>query len=127
MEHIENLTRITMRTFYVEVDTNDGDLIGYLVNVSDEDVERWSPLIEKIRAFEPYRVNHFGVTRVHRHNFPLHECRRAEWGEKDPCEMYNITDEELEDFLFAFRIRGGENGFHTITQIVEVKMLNRLV
>lgn len=116
-----------MRTFYVEVDTNDGDLLGNLVDVSDEDVDRWASLIEKIQAFEPYRVIHFGVTQVHRHNFPLHECRRADLGEKDPCEIYNISDEELEDFLFAFRIRGGEYGLHTITKIVEVKLINRLV
>lgn len=116
-----------MRTFYVEVDTNDGDLIGHLVDVSDEDVNRWASLIEKIQAFEPYRVIHFGVTRVHRHNFPMTEYRRADLGEKDPCEIYNISDEELEDFLLAFRITGDECGFHTITKIIEVKLINRLV
>lgn len=116
-----------MRTFYVEVDTNDGDLMANLVDVSDGDVERWTSLIEKIQAFKAYSV----ITRVgecmHHHNFPLGECCRVDLGEKTPCEIYNITEDELEDFLFAFRIRGGENGFHTITKIIEVKLINRLV
>ena len=30
-----------MRTFFVEVDTNDADYIGKLVHVSDEKVEKW--------------------------------------------------------------------------------------
>ena len=38
-----------MRTFYVVVDTNDADYVGKLVHVSDEKVEKWMPLIEKIK------------------------------------------------------------------------------
>ena len=117
-----------MRTFYVEVDTNDGDFVGKLVCVSDKDVKRWSPLIEKIRAFEPYAgKSKSGLTWRHHHNFPVSQFRRTELGEKTPCEIYNISEDEMEDFMFAFRISGGENGFHTITQIVEVQMMKRLV
>ena len=116
-----------MITFYVEVDTNDGDLMANLVDVSEKDYKRWLPLIEKIQTFKAYSV----ITRVgecmHHHNFPLGECCRADLGEKTPCEIYNITEDELEDFLFAFRIRGGEYGFHTITQIVEVNISNKLI
>lgn len=118
-----------MKTFYVEVDTNDGDLIGKLVDVSDGDVERWASLIEKIQAFKPYigKSRATGMEWTHHHNFPLSEYRRTDLGEKTPCEIYNITEDELEDFTFAFRLYGGENGFHTITKIIEVKLINRLV
>lgn len=118
-----------MRTFYVEVDTNDGDFVGKLVCVSDKDVKRWLPLIEKIRAFEPYtgKSNVSGLTWRHHHNFPVSQFRRTELGEKTPCEIYNISEDEMEDFMFAFRISGGENGFHTITQIVEVNISNKLI
>lgn len=39
-----------MKTFYVEVDTNDADYIGQLVEVSNEDAEKWMPLIEKLKT-----------------------------------------------------------------------------
>ena len=116
-----------MRTFYVEVDTNDADYIGKLVEVEDEDVEKWMPLIEKIKNFKPYRVTHFGVTYVHRHNFPLVECCCADLGEKDPCELYNITEDELDEFIETFELYGGEDGFHTINKIVEIEVKNKLI
>ena len=117
-----------MRTFYVEVDTNDGDFVGKLVDVSNEDAEKWMPLIEKIKNFKPYSgTSKHGMVWKHHHNFPLSEYRRTDLGEKTPCEIYNISEDELEDFLFAFRIRGGENGFHTITKIVEVNISNKLI
>ena len=45
-----------MKTFYVEIDTNDADYIGKLVKVEDEVAEKWMPLIEKIKNFKPYSV-----------------------------------------------------------------------
>ena len=41
-----------MKTFYVEVDTNDADYVGQLVEVSNENAEKWMPLIEKIKNFK---------------------------------------------------------------------------
>lgn len=116
-----------MRTFYVEVDTNDADYIGKFVSVDDEKVEKWMPLIEKIKNFESYRVTHFGVTYVHSHNFPLTECCRADLGEKDPCELYDITEDELDEFIETFELYGDEGDFHTIHKIVEIEVKNRLI
>lgn len=117
-----------MRTFYVEVDTNDADYVGKLVEVSNEDAEKWMPLIKKIQAFKPYSgVSKHGMVWNHHHNFPFGECCREDLGEKSPCELYNISEEEMEAFQEAFWLWGGEYGFHSITQIVEVKLINKLV
>lgn len=114
-----------MKTFFIEVDTNDADYIGKLVHVSDEKVEKWMSLIEKIKNFKPYT----GTTDSdrewnHTHNFPVGECCRYDLGEMDPCELYNITEEELEQFQDTFELYGGEYGFHTINKIVEIEIKN---
>jgi hypothetical protein len=119
-----------MRTFFVEVDTNDADYIGKLVHVSDEKVEKWMPLIEKIKNFKPYtgtRTIDSGREWNHSSNFPIGECCRYDLGEKDPMELYGITEEELDEFRDIFGLYGGEYGFHTINQIVEIEMLDKLI
>lgn len=117
-----------MRTFYVEVDTNDADYIGDLVEVKDEDVEKWMPLIEKIKNFKPYTETAYsGTTWKHTSNFPIGECCRYDLGEKDPCELYNITKDELDEFIATFSLYGGEWGLHTINRIVEIEIKNRLL
>lgn len=117
-----------MRTFFVEVDTNDADYVGKLVHVSDEKVEKWMSLIEKIKNFKPYiGTTDFGSTWNHTSNFPVGECCRYDLGEKDPCELYGITEEELEEFQDTFELYGGEYGFHTINKIVEVEFKDRLI
>lgn len=117
-----------MRTFYVEVDTNDADYVGKLVNVSDEKVEKWMPLIEKIKNFKPYTgTSESGSTWNHTSNFPVGECYRDDLGEKDPCELYDITPEELEEFTDTFELYGGEYGFHTITEITEINIVKRIL
>jgi hypothetical protein len=52
---------------------------------------------------------------------------RTDLGEKSPCELYNISEEEMEAFQEAFWLWGNEYGFHTITQIVEVNISNKLI
>ena len=117
-----------MRTFYVEIDTNDADYVGKLVHVSDEKVKKWMPLIEKIKDFKPYTgTTESGRTWNHRHNFPIGECCRYDLGEMDPCELYDIAEDELEEFQDTFELYGGEYGFHTIHKIIEVKLEDRLI
>ena len=117
-----------MRTFFVEVDTNDADYVGKLVHVSDEKVEKWMPLIEKIKNFKPYTgTTKSGREWNHSSNFPIGECYRYDLGEKDPCELYGITEEELDEFIDTFELYGGEYGFHTINKIVEVETKDILI
>ena len=78
-----------MKHFYVEVNTNDADYIGKIVEVDDKVSEKFKPLIEKIKNFQPYNT---GMWR-HNHNFPYGECIREDLGEKHPCELYDIDEE----------------------------------
>lgn len=107
-----------MKHFYVEVDTNDADYIGKIVEVEDETAEKFKPLIKKIAQFTPYNVDNW----EHDSNFPVGECLRADLGEKDPCELYNIDENTYEEFVDAFELCGSEWGFHTITKIQEVTL-----
>lgn len=117
-----------MRKFYVEVDTNDADYVGKLVEVEDKNVEKWMPLIKKIKNFKPYTgTADNGSTWNHTSNFPYGECCRYDLGEKDPCELYDITEGELEEFMETFSLYGGEYGFHTITEIVEISIVKRIL
>ncbi len=114
-----------MKTFYVEVDTNDADYIGKLVEVEDDIIEKWMPLIEKIQNFKPYTgTADSGTTWNHTSNFPVGECCRYDLGEMDPCELYDITEDELDKFIETFELYGGEYGFHTINKIVEIEIKN---
>lgn len=117
-----------MKTFFVEVDTNDADYIGKIVSVSDEKVEKWMPLIEKIKNFKPYTgASDSGRTWNHTSNFPVGECCRYDLGEMDPCELYDISEDELDEFIETFELYGGEFGFHTINKIVEIEFKDRLI
>lgn len=117
-----------MRKFYVKIDTNDADYIGKLVDVEDEDVEKWLPLIEKIKNFKPYiGESKSGSKWTHSHNFPYGDVFRDDLGEKGPCELYNITEDELYEFIETFSLYGGEYGFHTITEITEINIVKRIL
>lgn len=110
-----------MKTFYVEVDTNDADYIGKIVEVEDELAEKFKPLIKKISQFKPYKsIGSYGLTWNHTHNFPCGECLREDLGEKHPCELYNIDKETYAEFIETFSLYGEEWGFHTITRIQEI-------
>lgn len=107
-----------MKTFYVEVDTNDADYIGKIVEVEDEIAKKFEPLIKKIAQFTPYTVDNW----THDSNFPVGECLRTDLGEKNPCELYDIDENTYEEFVDAFELYGSEWGFHTITKIQEVTL-----
>lgn len=112
-----------MKHVYVVVDTNDADYVGKIVEVSEKTLEHFKPLIEKIKNFQPY--NNGGWR--HNHNFPFGECLREDLGEKDPMELYDLTEKEYEYFVDAFRLYGGEWGFHTIKSIQEVTLGEKIL
>jgi hypothetical protein len=41
--------------------------------------------------------------------------------------LYDITEDELDEFIDTFELYGGEYGFHTITAIVEIEIKNKLL
>lgn len=114
---------MSIKHFYIEVDTNDGDYIGKIIKVKDELAEKFKPLIEKISQFKPYKTTtRYDLTWNHTSNFLYGECLRKDLGEKHPCELYNINREIYEEFIETFSLYGGEWGFHTITRIQEINL-----
>lgn len=120
-----------MKTFLVTVDTNDADYISEVVEVDEKDLERFLPLIEKIKNFKPYTVEHksvYGITSwKFSNNFPIGDCLRDDLGEKHPTELYDLNDTEYEDFIETFHLWGDDWGFHTIVSIQEITLGNRLL
>ena len=117
-----------MKTVLVIVDVNDGDYIKDVVNIPKETFEKFLPLIEKIKNFKPYKVvDRHGITWAHCNNFPCDAACREDLGEKTPMELYDITEEELYEFRDTFELFAGEDGFHTITRIVEIEIKDRLI
>jgi hypothetical protein len=112
-----------MKTVFVEVDTNDADYVGEIVEVTEETLEHFKPLIEKIKNFKPYCNEGWS----HHSNFPVGDCLREDLGEKHPMELYNLTEEEYEYFVDSFRLYGGEWGSHTIHKIQEVTLGEELL
>jgi hypothetical protein len=64
---------------------------------------------------------------MHHHNFPYSEYVRYDLGEKNPCELYGITEDEMGEFMDAFELYGGEYGFHTITSITEISIIKTML
>ena len=120
-----------MKTLIITIDTNDADYITRVVKVDEEDLERFLPLIEKIKNFKPYTVEHDGIygmaSRRFSNNFPIDGCLRNDLGEKHPTELYNLSDEEYEDFIETFHLWGDDWGFHTIVLIQEITLGNKLL
>lgn len=112
-----------MKTLLVTIDTNDADYIREIVEIDEGTLEHFKPLIEKIKNFQPYINRNW---RFH-HNFPVGEILRKDLGEKDPMELYNLTEEEYDYFVDAFHLWGGEWGFHTIESIQEITLGERIL
>ena len=93
-----------MKTLLVTIDTNDADYIREIVEMDEKTLEHYMPLIEKIKNFQPYCANGWR----HHSNFPVGDCLREDLGEKHPMELYDITEEEYEYFIDAFKLYGGE-------------------
>jgi len=112
-----------MKTLLVTVDTNDADYVREIVEVDEETLEHFKPLIEKIKNFKPYCNEGW----LHRYNFPFGECLREDLGEKHPMELYNLTEEECAYFIETFNLWGGEWGFHTIESIQEITLGEKIL
>lgn len=112
-----------MKTLLVTVDANDADYIREIVEIDEEVLKQYMPLIEKIKNFQPYTgLSKYGTNWKFHSNFPVGESLRKDLGEKHPMELYNITEEEYDHFIDAFHLWGGEWGFYTIVSIQEITL-----
>lgn len=112
-----------MKTFLVTADYNDADYMSHVVTISDEDFEKFLPLIEAIANFEPY-IDAFGINT---HNW---DAIRYDMGGKRPEEIYpQFSEDLLDDFRdkFLSMYVPGEMGFHSIINIQEITLGKRYV
>ena len=118
-----------MKTLLVTVDTNDADYIREIIEIDEDTLEHFKPLIEKIKNFQPYtsRSRPGGPEWRFSHNFSVGDCLREDLGEKHPIELYNITKEEYDYFVDVFNLYGGEWGFHTIVSIQEITLGEKIL
>ena len=112
-----------MKTFLVTVDYGDADYISHAVTISDEDFEKFLPLIEAISSFEPY-IDAFGANR---NNW---DAMRYDMGGKRTEEIYpQFSEDLLDDFRGKFLSvhDPGGMGFHSIINIQEITLGKRYV
>jgi len=99
----------------IKADTNDGDYISEMSEISEEELELIRPVVESIKAFKPYK----GKNWSHENNFPCGDCCREDLGQKEAEEYYVggglVTQEQFDAFMeFAPH---GEYGIHTIESV----------
>jgi len=111
-----------MKHFYVVCDYNDGDLSKGIVSITEEDYNRFKPIIEAIANYEPYVCRHASIGIDYTNWMPT----RPDLGEKSIYEKYPQFSKELLDEFNEkmLDIPNPESeyvdGFHTIEKIQEV-------
>lgn len=111
-----------MKHFYVVCDYNDGNLSSGIVSITEEEYNKFKPIIEAIANYEPYVCRH-EMGSIDYHNWFSY---RPDLGEKSVYEKYPQFSKELLDEFNEkmLDIPNPEseyvNGFHTIEKIQEV-------
>lgn len=111
-----------MRHFYVVCDYNDGDLSSGIVSITEEEYNKFKPIIEAIVNYEPY-VCRYKYANIDYSNWM---SSRPDLGEKTVYEKYpQFSPELLDEFnekMLDIPNPESEyvNGFHTVEKIQEV-------
>ena len=108
--------------YYINIiaDTNDGDYISEMSEISEEELELIRPVVESIKAFKPYKgKSKRGGEWSHDNNFPFGDCCREDLGQKEAEEYYVggelVTQEQFDAFMkFTPQVEGG---IHTIESV----------
>ena len=101
----------------ITADTNDGDYVTQVSEISEKDLAIIKPLIAAIKDFKKYNeYSVSGVLYTHHHNYPYGECMRNDLGEKTLSELYDFDEEVFE--LFEGYLPYSEYGIHTIKSII---------
>ena len=115
-----------MRHFLVTCDYNDADYSSDIVDIEEEDFQKFLPLLKAINDFQPYISKH-GV------QYNNWEGNRPDLGEKTAEEVYSqfppeLIEEFREKFLCIPNPEGGlVRDFHTIVNIQEITLGTRYV
>ena len=105
----------------IVADTNDADFVERTTSADKKTIEFWRKLAKKIKALQPYAstINKtYGDNKpwMHSNNWPAGECQRDDLGEMHYTELYHISEEEDEEYIWPYVPRA-EYGIHTIETI----------
>lgn len=122
----------------VEGDHNDADYIVSVTPTTEEDLERFAPLIAAIRKFKPYKTvdapdKYPGAKPLewnHDHNWPSGDYgHRPDLGEKSYVEYYTeqgIDEDLIEEFDQEYVPHAEGGNIHTINHIYVVEHVKQL-
>lgn len=99
------------------VDTNDADYNTEISKINEKELGMLKNICKRIRNFEPYKSISNSDLDWTDNNFSTGDCLREDLGEKDPTELYSLTEEEYEFFVFKI-CPSCEYGFHTINSVI---------
>lgn len=107
-----------MKKLVIVADHNDADYMTETSDITDEQLEKFIPLIEAIKTFKPYKVSSKSkLNWDHRHNWPGGEYGyRPDLGEKSREEIYSQFSSELIEEFSDF-VPTSEGNVHTIKEI----------
>lgn len=109
-------------------DYNDADYIEHVVEITEEQFNKFKPLIDAIENFQPY-IRHHSFGGIDCHNW---ESNRQDLGELTLYEKYSqFTEDYIDEFIEVF-FSGMPNlvedifensitGFHTIVKLENLK------
>lgn len=104
-----------MYEIMVKVDMRDADYSVAINDITEEELDRFRPLIKAISEFKPYEDDSGSI---HYSNCPYGECCRDWQGDKTIEEIYPDFDEDLiQEFIEEYCYWTSECGFRSIYQI----------
>lgn len=113
------------RYIVIKADTNDADYITSKHLITDQQLQKITPVIDAINNFKPYKLPSKNKEWENKfdHNFPIGECCRTDMGEKTIQELYGHLDglEVFENFIPYY-----EYGIHTIKSIELLEVENEI-
>jgi hypothetical protein len=105
----------------IKADTNDGDYVTAMHEVTEEYIKALEPVFKAISEFKPYRTEKVEGMQsagwTHNHNWPCgNDLPRLDLGEKYPQDIYpQLSNEDVEEFNQLCPT--AEYGIHTIVDI----------
>lgn len=112
-----------LRHFYIIADYNDADYSKGIVSVTEEQFQKFKPIIEAIRDFEPYIERYeWGNISIENWTGPREDSGDLSIYEKYPQFSEELLDEFKEVFLDIPNPDYEYCDFHTIVKIQEVFM-----
>jgi hypothetical protein len=118
-----------MKKIVIVADHNDADYMTETTDITDEQIEKFLPLIKTIKNFKPYTVQVRGLKWTHDHNWPQGEYGlRDDLGQKSIYETYPEFSEELIEEFSEF-VPTHEGNVHTIKEItvLTISKIQRLI